>query len=78
MNTIRVGVLAIALCVAVPAAMTRRRPRLRRRRPRPIRRGMRCGNASGPCSSLEGPKIGVEFRQSSKQPYNFVGSLSRG
>jgi len=78
MNTAGACGLALALCVCVPAAMT----------PAPVS-AQSAAAAADPerdamrerlraLLAVEGPKIGVEFRQSAKQPYNFVGLLSQG
>jgi len=78
MSTVRAGVLAIALCVAIPVAMTAGpvQAQSAASAPDPARDAMR--ERLRALLAVEGPKIGVEFRQSAKEPYNFVGVLSQG
>ena len=77
MRNARVIIFAMALGVAAPAAMVSA-PVLAQTAataPNPARDAMRENLRA--LLAVQGPKIGVSFHQSAKQPYNFVGSMTQ-
>lgn len=75
MNIVRAIVLTLAICVAAPIAMTALPASAQTAASDPTRDATRENLRA--LLAVQGPKIGVAFRQSTKNPYNFVGSLTQ-